>query len=162
MLQLLLLLLRALLTGLRLVVTSLSRISSFAISFTSSCAPTPTLASEIEIESFWSGFACSGPKGWRQHLLVVQPETVLRWHWKGWRLYWSWKSRTEPRPPATQRRGEGPDRLDLPREPALGYRAHSRRTAQAGDRRQQSLDPPISVAQADARRDPQMADLPLE
>jgi len=23
---------------------------------------------------------------------MVQPETVLRWHRKGWRLYWSWKS----------------------------------------------------------------------
>lgn len=22
----------------------------------------------------------------RRHLLFVQPETVLRWHWKGWRL----------------------------------------------------------------------------
>ncbi len=24
----------------------------------------------------------------------MQPETVLRWHRKGWRLYWTWKSRT--------------------------------------------------------------------
>jgi transposase InsO family protein len=34
------------------------------------------------------------PEGWRQHLRVVQPETILRWHRKGWRLYWTWKSRT--------------------------------------------------------------------
>jgi putative transposase len=34
------------------------------------------------------------PEGWRGHLLMVQPETVLRWHRKGWRLYWSWRSRT--------------------------------------------------------------------
>jgi hypothetical protein len=34
------------------------------------------------------------PEGWRRHLRVVQPETVLRWHRKGWRLYWTWKSRT--------------------------------------------------------------------
>ncbi len=33
-------------------------------------------------------------EGWRQHLSLVQPETVLRWHRKGWRLYWTWKSRT--------------------------------------------------------------------
>ena len=33
-------------------------------------------------------------RGWRGHLLMVQPETVLRWHRKGWRLHWSWKSRT--------------------------------------------------------------------
>ncbi len=35
------------------------------------------------------------PAGCRQHLRVVQPETVLRWHRKGWRLYWTWKSRTQ-------------------------------------------------------------------
>src|ERR1700736_6465690 len=34
------------------------------------------------------------PEGWRRHLRVVQPETVLRWHRKGWRLYWTWKSRS--------------------------------------------------------------------
>jgi len=34
------------------------------------------------------------PDGWRQQLRLVQPETVLRWHRRGWRLYWTWKSRT--------------------------------------------------------------------
>ena len=34
------------------------------------------------------------PEGWREHLRIVRPETVLRWHRKGWRLYWTWKSRT--------------------------------------------------------------------
>jgi len=33
-------------------------------------------------------------EGWRQHLRLVQPETVLRWHRKDWRLYWTWRSRT--------------------------------------------------------------------
>ncbi len=32
-------------------------------------------------------------RGWRSSLLVVQPETVLRWHREGFRLYWRWKSR---------------------------------------------------------------------
>ena len=27
-------------------------------------------------------------------LTIVQPETVIRWHWTGFRLYWRWKSRT--------------------------------------------------------------------
>lgn len=31
---------------------------------------------------------------WRDHLHIVEPATVLRWHRKGWRLYWTWKSRT--------------------------------------------------------------------
>jgi len=31
--------------------------------------------------------------GWRDVLLIVQPETVLRWHRGGWRAYWRWRSR---------------------------------------------------------------------
>ncbi len=30
---------------------------------------------------------------WRTVLTLVQPETVIRWHRKGFRLYWRWKSR---------------------------------------------------------------------
>jgi putative transposase len=30
---------------------------------------------------------------WRQHLLIVRPETVIRWHRQGWRRYRRWKSR---------------------------------------------------------------------
>jgi transposase InsO family protein len=33
-------------------------------------------------------------QGWRSSLIVVQPETVLRWHREGFRLYWRWKSRS--------------------------------------------------------------------
>jgi len=29
---------------------------------------------------------------WRRHLSIVQPDTVVRWHRAGWRLYWRWKS----------------------------------------------------------------------
>ena len=29
---------------------------------------------------------------WRQALLIVQPETLLRWHRAGFRLVWRWKS----------------------------------------------------------------------
>ena len=35
---------------------------------------------------------------WRQALAVVQPETFLRWHRQGFRLFWRWKS-TPGRPP---------------------------------------------------------------
>ena len=31
--------------------------------------------------------------GWRHALILVKPETVIRWHRKGFRLYWTWKSR---------------------------------------------------------------------
>jgi hypothetical protein len=30
--------------------------------------------------------------GWRSALVIVQPETVLRWHHEGFRAYWRWKS----------------------------------------------------------------------
>jgi hypothetical protein len=30
---------------------------------------------------------------WWSALLIVKPETVIAWHRKGFRLYWSWKSR---------------------------------------------------------------------
>ena len=29
---------------------------------------------------------------WRNPLLIVKPETVIRWHRQGFRLYWRWKS----------------------------------------------------------------------
>jgi transposase InsO family protein len=29
---------------------------------------------------------------WRRHLSIVQPDTVIRWHRAGWRLYWRWMS----------------------------------------------------------------------
>ncbi len=36
---------------------------------------------------------------WRQLLTVVKPETLIRWHRKGFRLWWRWKSRARGRPP---------------------------------------------------------------
>src|SRR5262249_45708289 len=36
---------------------------------------------------------------WRQLLTVVKPETLIRWHRKGFRLFWRWKSRAAGRPP---------------------------------------------------------------
>lgn len=31
--------------------------------------------------------------GWRSALLIVKPETVIAWHRKGFRLYWTWRTR---------------------------------------------------------------------
>src|SRR5262249_46762347 len=33
-------------------------------------------------------------RDWRRHLVLVTPETVVRWHHDGWRLFWRWRSRT--------------------------------------------------------------------
>ena len=46
---------------------------------------------------------------WRDVLVIVKPETVVGWHRKGFRLYWTWRSR--PR-----RRGRPP----VPREVLMG------------------------------------------
>jgi len=32
---------------------------------------------------------------WRSILVIVQPDTVVRWHHRGFRLYWRWKSRAK-------------------------------------------------------------------
>jgi putative transposase len=33
---------------------------------------------------------------WRSSLMIVKPETVIRWHREGFKLYWRWKSRKKP------------------------------------------------------------------
>jgi transposase InsO family protein len=35
---------------------------------------------------------------WRQLLTIVRPDTLLRWHRQGFRLFWRWKSRGPGRP----------------------------------------------------------------
>src|SRR5215468_5484910 len=35
---------------------------------------------------------------WRNALIVVKPDTLIRWHRKGFRLFWKWKSRPRGRP----------------------------------------------------------------
>ena len=38
--------------------------------------------------------------GWRPALVLVKPETVLAWHRRGFRLCWTWKSRSRTGRPA--------------------------------------------------------------
>jgi hypothetical protein len=42
--------------------------------------------------AFWLLARLARP-AWRQHLVLVRPETVVRWHRRGWRLFWRWRSR---------------------------------------------------------------------
>jgi hypothetical protein len=35
---------------------------------------------------------------WRQALTIVKPDTFVRWHRQGFRLFWKWKSRPRGRP----------------------------------------------------------------
>ena len=52
---------------------------------------------------FWVILSCLWP-GWRHALVIVRPETVIGWHRKGFRLFWTWKSlRGNPgRPPVSR------------------------------------------------------------
>jgi putative transposase len=43
----------------------------------------------VVISHVWSG--------WRDVLLIVQPDTVVRWHKRAFKLYWHWKSQTGQR-----------------------------------------------------------------
>ena len=38
-------------------------------------------------------------QNWKEALLIVKPETVLRWHRQGFRLFWQRRSRTTSREP---------------------------------------------------------------
>ncbi len=44
---------------------------------------------------FWSS--------WRDHLVLVKPETVIRWHRQGFQYYWRWKSKGRPGRPKIPR-----------------------------------------------------------
>ena len=35
---------------------------------------------------------------WRNSLVIVKPDTLIRWHRQGFRLFWKWKSRPRGRP----------------------------------------------------------------
>jgi hypothetical protein len=36
--------------------------------------------------------------GWRNALVVVKPDTLIRWYRNGFRLFWRWKCRPTKRP----------------------------------------------------------------
>ena len=46
----------------------------------------------------WLMACLSGLFDWRSSLVVVKPDTLIRWHRKGFRLFWRWKSRPVGRP----------------------------------------------------------------
>jgi transposase InsO family protein len=63
--------------------------------------PRPSLRMADRV--FWVILSCLWP-GWRHSLVIVKPETVIGWHRKGFRLFWTWKSRRgKPgRPPVSR------------------------------------------------------------
>jgi hypothetical protein len=80
----------------------------------------------------------------RRHLVLVRPETVLRWHRRGWRLYWRWRSgRHLGRPRLSSEIRELIDTM-ASHNPLWGTERIPWRAPQARHRRQLPLDPPLS------------------
>jgi len=64
---------------------------------------------------------------WKSALMILKAETVIAWHRKGFRLFWTWKIRRgKPGRPSVPQ--EVRDLMDAePQQPALGCATHSRR-----------------------------------
>ena len=74
--------------------------------------------------------------GWKKPLLLVTPETVVRWHRTGFRWYWAWLSRNRC---SAGRKPLSSDVRDLifrmVAENPIGGTSHPWRVAQANERR---------------------------
>ena len=70
--------------------------------------------------------------GWREALVIVKPETVVSWHRRGFRLFWTWKSRRRPGRPTVPPDVRAFDSGDVADQSSLGRSADSRRVAEAG------------------------------
>ena len=64
-------------------------------------------------------------------LMIVRPETLLRWHRAGFRCYWRWKSRSSGGRPRIDTELRVLIRRISIENPLLGGAAQPRRTAQA-------------------------------
>src|SRR6516165_2029510 len=76
---------------------------------------------------FWI-FAYRWFAGWQTSLLVVNPETVLRWHRQGWRTYWRRRSSLSGR---AGRRPIAPELRNLIRRMTMENRLWGQRRIQA-------------------------------
>jgi hypothetical protein len=92
---------------------------------------------------------------WRSALKIVKPDTVIGWHRKAFRMFWTWKvGRGRPgRPARTAGPISGDSRADrrMSREnPGLGRAAHSRGTAEAWHRHRRDQREQVPDAQPKA------------
>jgi putative transposase len=58
------------------------------------CPPSPSQRLRLRPSDrlFWTWLSHVWPD-WRSALVLVKPETVVAWHRKGFRFFWTWKSR---------------------------------------------------------------------
>ena len=97
---------------------------------------------------------------WRRHLILVRPETVVRWQRRGWRLYWRWRSG----------RHQGRSRLSseirelsvtmASANPLWGTERIRGELLKLGGRGQRWLNPPLPPATPFATAPAELADLP--
>ena len=71
-------------------------------------------------------------RNWKQALFIVQPETLLRWHRQGFKLYWKYKSRAPFAKPKISAETVALRKRDGKQQSALGSRTYSWRIAQVG------------------------------
>ena len=82
-----------------LVIENMALRQQLAVMTTKKARPKLTNADR----AFWVFLKRTWPR-WREVLMVVRPETVVRWHRRGFRVYWRWKSkRRHPGRPRTDR-----------------------------------------------------------
>src|SRR5262249_27216282 len=97
---------------------------------------------------------------WRSSLVIVNPETVIAWHRKGFRLFWTWKVRRgQPWPTAGSQRRARTDPQNEPRQSALGCAPHPRGIAQTRHRYRRDQRGQVHRTQAEATV-ADLADLP--
>src|SRR5215469_16105231 len=74
---------------------------------------------------FWVGMRKVWAR-WKQPLILVTPRTVVNWHRAGFRLYWKWISRAQPKRGATGAETSRPREAlaDVPAESSGGDRGH--------------------------------------
>jgi hypothetical protein len=95
-------------------------------------SPRPRL--RLTDRAFWVGLSQIWSR-WSDALVIVKPDTVVRWHRAGFRLFWRWKSRSRtptededaPEPRAVHPRAMGKI-VELPEVGGLHHR-YERRAA---------------------------------
>jgi hypothetical protein len=102
----------------------------------------PQAASAPWDRRFWI-LACRWFNGWQTSLLVVKPETVLRWHRQGWRTIGAGVHTAGGGQAAAQLRWNfGPSSAEWPRRTDFGVSGGSRRSWRGSDSRFQPEQSP--------------------